>query len=378
MQMLALAVLLSGSLIFPCRAIGEEQVRIIKSESALWADQLVLTGERKCNSDIERPTGTWRELFFGRGRSMTCTDIVNQLEDWDAISKFGFFDRVAESPIAQHLTSEYRAQCLIRFSDITDQGGGYKGNRASSDHLTWISSKEQVETLRDSVGALSGSGGDKYCSATLVSIGEGRSGLLTAAHCLGQYTTTGEDNVAKLTYVFSDMVFTSISGQTLHLRLDDGFSGRVFNVKNGDVVFIPLPDLGPSRYLPLANFAAEMWEPLIIVGVNPYLSRAVLAEDQGVPNNLGRFVSVSMEPYCMLLARDQDGEIHHLCQTDRGQSGSAILVLRERQFYIAGIHSKGNFRKKYCCSSGVFGSEKCDAVQTGNSGVAIHEPVIGP
>jgi hypothetical protein len=342
---------------------AQEKVHV-NGTDAIWSRQLVLSGSPVCNAEVDMPYELMRQAHFGRARTMACTDAVEDYLNYLEISKVPFFSKkFAESRIALRIAREYRDSCLISFAAVTDPNGGYAGNRQTANHLVHVSSPDEVERVRRSVGSLSKFRDPHYCSATLVGHGAGKVGILTAVHCLGVVEPVGNTGSHELTSPFSEIVFSSIAGEQISVELGAGFSNKIFQESNEDVVVLPVPGRHQDDYLPLANFASPVWEPLLLMGVSPFLAKLKAIEEAGRPAALTEIIAVSLEPYCVLMARGNDGDLHHNCQTTNGQSGSAALTVRDNKFFVSGLHSKSDGGEHFGCSD--------QAMPTLNAGVAL-------
>ncbi|MGR9327464.1 trypsin-like serine peptidase (plasmid) [Rhizobium leguminosarum] len=329
----------------------------------MLAKDIVPKGDALCNSSDHRPLSVWRELYFGRQRTMRCTDAVKKVQDFESKSGKEIFKDIASSPEAGELSDTYEAECLVKFSAVTDPNGGYSGIRAHSNHLTYMSSPDEIERIRKSVGTLSRLNGRNYCSASLVNIATDRTGLLTAMHCIGQEMEIQESSSHKLTYTFGEVTFRSISGGSLRLALDTDLTNIVYDPFYGDIVIVEVKTDAPGRYLPIADFAPDLWEPLVLMGVSPFLNARAAALGQKPQQDLAELITVSLEPYCTVMSRDVGGRLYYGCQTEQSQSGGPIMVLRNQKFYVAGVHTRGAADKPYSCSD--------DAALTPNSGISI-------
>jgi hypothetical protein len=287
-------------------------------------------------------------MYFGRERSMQCTDAVQALPP-------------AGAPVEgnEPRFEAYRKSCLVTFASVTDEHGGYAGNRATSDFLAYMSSGPEVDRLRHSVGTLSALN-ENYCSATLVDFGDGATTLVTALHCIGELTPSGTDK-AVLASRRDKITFRNIAGDRIVLRLPGEIQGHEIDYPNGDVVALTLP-IAPTSIVPASTVSPALFEPLLVVGANPYLSGKM--SKTAPPPDLADLIAVSLEPYCVSFGQSAAGRLFHNCQTDHSQSGSAILTIRDGQFVYNGVHTRGG-EQEYPCEGGV---------GVYNSGLAIGIP----
>ncbi|MBY3081082.1 trypsin-like serine peptidase [Rhizobium laguerreae] len=336
---------------------------VVNRANVILEKDIVPKGNALCNTSGDRPLSVWRELYFGRQRTMRCTDVVKKVQDYERKSGKDIFTDIASSPKARELSDAYDDECLVEFSAVTDPNGGYSGNRAHSNHLTYISSPDEIERIRKSVGTFSRVGVPNYCSASLVNLDRDRVGLLTAMHCLGQEMEVQGSGSHKLTYTFGDVTFRSISGGSLRLVLDADLTNIVYDPFYGDIVIVEVKSDAAGSYLPIADFAPDLWEPLVLMGVSPFLSARAAALGQKPQQDLAELITVSLEPYCTVMSRDADGRLYYGCQTEQSQSGGPIMVLRNQKFYVAGVHTRGAAATPYSCSA--------SAAPTPNSGISI-------
>jgi hypothetical protein len=150
----------------------------------------------------------------------------------------------------------------------------------------------------------------------------------------------------------------------------DGFT---YNLGNEDVAgtFLPdgLPDFERGGGLPLLGSPLREWEPLLIVGENPYLSAVNLMDGLSGHEHLQASFVVSLEPSCQYRGAN-NGSLSYFCQTARGMSGSPILVVRDGRFYIAGVHNRRATKMgPLLCEDGALAGGA-------NAGIAILEKVF--
>ncbi|TBC25593.1 hypothetical protein ELH33_32975 (plasmid) [Rhizobium ruizarguesonis] len=350
-------------IVLSCGVSSAQEKLIVNRANIFLAKDIVPKGDALCNSSSVRPLSVWRELYFGRQRTMRCTDIVKRVQDYERKSKSDLFKDIASSQEARELSDTYEDECLVKFSAVTDPKGGYDGIRAHSNHLTYMSSPDEIERLRKSVGTLSSLKNRNYCSASLVNLAPNRTGLLTAMHCFGQEMEVQESGLHKLIYTFGDVTFRPISGGSLRLALDADLTNILYDPFYGDIVIVEVNPESPDHYLPIADFAPDLWEPLVLIGVSPFLNARAATIEQNPLKDLAELITVSLEPYCMVMSRDVNGRLYYGCQTEKSQSGGPILVLRNQTFYVAGAHTRGIAEKPYSCSAG--------AALTPNSGISI-------
>ncbi|MBY3465687.1 hypothetical protein HFN80_16980 [Rhizobium laguerreae] len=334
---------------------------VVGRANVLLAKDVVLKDAAVCNTAKERPLSVWRELYLGRQRSMRCTDAAAAVEEFQRNSGTDLFNAVGSSPEAQKFSDEYEAACLIKFSAVSDPGGGYTGNRAHSNHLTYMSSPSEIERVKRSVGTLSKIGDRNNCSASLVNLPENKTGMLTAFHCLGQEFPADKPGLSKLGYTNGDVTFRSMSGAQLALSLDGDLTTLEYDAFYGDMVIAPVKAPDPGTYLPVADFAPDLWEPLLLMGVSPFLNARADAQTQ--IRKLPDLITISLEPYCNVTSRDAGGRLFYGCQTERSQSGGVITVLRDQKFYVVGVHTRGDNKNLESCSA--------DATRSPNSGLSI-------
>lgn len=177
-------------------------------------------------------------------------------------------------------------------------------------------------------------------------------GLLTAAHCLG--STRALDGRAEFEIVSPHRAlrFEAMGGSAFEIVLAEDFSRKRLSFAGDDVALLPIGSSKDKTALSLANFAVRAWEPLLIIGSSPFLTRSYLAFDEIKRHSGEAGFVVSLDAYCMLLDRDTNGVMRHMCQTSGGQSGSPVLVLREGSFFVAGVQSNGDHTRPKECKTG--------------------------
>jgi len=344
-----------------CDLSSAQERTVVSRANVLLAKDVVLKDAAVCNTAKERPLSVWRELYLGRQRSMRCTDAVKAVEEFQRKYGTDLFDTVGSSLEAQKLSDEYEAACLIKFSAVSDPDGGYTGNRAHSNHLTFMSSAGEIERIKRSVGTLSKIGDRNNCSASLINLPDNKTGMLTAFHCLGQEFPADTPAMSKLGYTNGDVTFRSMSGAQLALSLDGDLTELEYDPYYGDIVIAAVKAPNPGAYLAVADFAPDLWEPLLLMGVSPFLNARADAQTQ--IEKLPDLVTVSLEPYCNVTSRDAGGRLFYGCQTERSQSGGPVVVLRDQKFYVVGVHTRGDNKNLNSCSA--------DATPSPNSGLSI-------
>ena len=335
----------------PAPGAGAEYT--VAATQVRWANDLVITGQAACDTG-QLPLSLLREAYFGRERMMRCTDAVLALPQDDPSTPEDE-ERGEGNEVA---LEAYRQSCLVSFASVTDPNGGFAGNRATSRHLISMSSAAEVDRLSRSVGTLSSTIVENYCSATLVDFGDGASTLVTAAHCLGELAPE-EGGRAVLKSVRPKIEFRTLSGEQVTLRLAKELRGHEIAYPNEDVVGLPLP-IAPDGIVPVSSVSPALFEPLLVVGANPYLSGK--KSKTAAPPDLADLIAVSLEPYCVSFGQSAEGRLFHNCQTDHSQSGSAILAIRDGQFVFNGVHTRGDETQEYPCTG---------AIGSYNSGLAI-------
>lgn len=321
----------------------------LSPEQVRWANDLVNKGQAACETG-EFPLSLVREAFFGRQRSISCmiaVEALNGLRDEASVE-----DRKA-------VHNDYRKSCLVTFGSVTDPKGGYPDKPATSNHLTFMSSTEEVSKLEHSIGTLSHPLEDDYCSAALVDLGDGNASLVTALHCIGHLDTV-EEGVVRLATVRPKIDFRNIAGERITLRLPLSIAGRILKYPTEDVVALLLP-VRSASVIPTSSIGPKGWEPLLVLGVNPYLS-GKLSDEKNALVDLSEMIAVSLEPYCVAFGLNNEGQLFHNCQTERSQSGSAILTIRGGKFVYSGVHTRAEVGKSSACDGGI---------PSYNSGLAI-------
>lgn len=320
-----------------------------------WADDLVIKGQRTCDTGT-LPLSVLREAYLARERLWQCTDAVLGLP--------GDARDAPQSEADAAAFDAYRTHCLVSFASITDPDGGYLGNRSTAKHLIQMTSQPQIDVLKHSVGTLSIPGDEDYCSGTLVDFGDGATTLVTALHCIGDLVAKGPGE-AVLKSVTRKMTFRTIAGDDIIVRLGDEVAGREISYPDEDVVGLKLPHR-PGAGVPATAVTPELFEPLLIVGASPYLFGKLTGAPR--PAELADIIAVALEPYCINLGQSPEGRLYYNCQTDRSQSGSAIITVRSAAFVFNGVHTRGSPTPEQPCPG---------QVGLHNSGLAIGIDAIG-
>lgn len=324
-----------------------------------------------CPPQHMRPWESVRENYFYREEQLACTQSVLDLVDLERqlylnVAANGLLNLSGdEQETAEAGYREYVAACLQSLTSTTAETSTLEDSRV----LRNATAPGQVEQLFDSVGRLSAGVNGHTCTAIIASTSRGPT-LLTAAHCLGVVATDATDENSKELTVYGDLEFTSFSGNRILFDVDLALDGFKYDLRNEDVAgtFISPEAAGfeGTGGIPLLGSPLETWEPLLIVGENPYLSAVNLMEGMSGQEHLESSFVVSLEPSCQYRGADQ-GSMNYLCQTARGMSGSPILVIRNGRFYVAGVHNRrASSMAPLACDNGVL---KGGA----NAGIAVLE-----
>lgn len=318
-----------------------------------------------------RPWGTVRENYFFREEQHACTQAVLDLIDLEdqlylSVTANGLLNLSGnEQEAAEAGYRRYVSICLQSLTSTTAEVSAPESSRV----LRNATAPGQVEHLFDSVGRLSAGVNGHTCSAVIASTSRGPA-LLTASHCLGLVGTDSNDENLKELTVYENLEFTSFSGNRMLFDVDLELDGFSYDLRNEDVAgaFISSEATGLEETfgLPLLGSPLEAWEPLLIVGENPYLSAVNRLDGLSGREHLEQSFVVSLEPSCQYRGADH-GSISYFCQTARGMSGSPILVIRNGRFYVAGVHNRRTSpMAPLSCENG--------ALQGGaNAGIAVLE-----
>ena len=289
-----------------------------------------------------RPWGLVRESFLNRDSAISCTAAVEKLTDFEneiglrisAADTIGIADEISERAISVY--SEYANACLVPLRSAVM----FKGAVERSNVLGIATAPGQTDLLLASVGRIAPTVGSLTCSAAIVSTDRGPA-VLTAAHCLGVRDRNTAEEEGKLLSVFEDVVFTSFDGRSFSLSIDPALDGFSYSRDNSDIVgaFIEPDNSIEGIGLPLVGAPLVSWEPMLIVGENPYLSALAHLEGMNGLDLIQKSMSVTLAPDCVFRAANQGGLVY-LCQTAAGMSGSPIIVVRDGKFFVSGVHTR--------------------------------------
>ena len=303
-----------------------------------FADSLVPRLANSCASLDILPTAFLRETYFHRDQSIACSRSASHILEIMEISIDLFAGRGQGSSMAADMAKSYAEFCLDSFASVSDAD---ENDGDTSNIVGYLSSEEEVAVLRNSLGVLSTENQHGSCAATILDVGNNRSGLLTAMHCLGQLRrVNGAADQLQITVPHSVIRFESISGDSMAFRLPSEIVGIPFDENSQDVVLIDIPKVGESL-LELTTVTPELWEPIFLAGFNPFL--AGTAVDESVEwTDVGQAVAFSVDPFCRVTYIGENGEIGHICQTIARASGALMLVLRDGRFLPFGVHNGAN------------------------------------
>lgn len=344
-----------------------EVVRKVNLASHELGISLVDTGTY-CPDQARRPWYVMRESYLSRGEMQVCTTAVNALDAFQAelrervgidatsrqilmgpddLLKPGFDDY---RDAAHSVFRNYRNSCLRNLGELTNDMATTR--TSESNILRNSTAPGSTEALMASIGVLSEVDANRdSCSATLVQINNSPH-LVTAVHCIGSERETSEG--MRLDSVWSELTFTAYSGQTLSVEVSTELEGLVYDGDRTDIIAVPVILSDDMQILEIATTALEPWEPMLIVGRNPYLEALARFEGTRGQNLVRESISITFSADCRANASVR-GVLRYNCQTAGGTSGAAIIVLREGRFVFAGIHlgDTGRAPHNLICLGGV-------------------------
>ena len=161
-------------------------------------------------------------------------------------------------------------------------------------------------------------------------------------------------NLSGFDSIKTNYEFRAFSGWTISLdltKVSKSVAGMEINYYDEDVAFFRIPDdvgLPNEVGIPMIASTPEPFTPIYIVGRNPYLQ--LLGEQDGVPEyqEPREYISITFDPRCVLLGT-QRAHLYHNCQTQGGLSGGPIMVFRDHQIYVAGVHAGGKRNTNDMC-----------------------------
>lgn len=193
-----------------------------------------------------------------------------------------------------------------------------------------------VPDVKRSVGELHRPGVPVLCTASIAHRSSGEVGLVTAAHCIGEVTRGAGDGRLQYAENFADLTFTAFDGKKFAVHVDEDIIGYDYP-ESQDAVFIPTTGAVelPSGFA-IGN-APDLWAPLYVVGVNPFL-RALAKATNEPSNGLFGAASLSLEPGCRVYGISGRGLVHN-CQTEKSMSGSPILEAKNGIVTLVAVQS---------------------------------------
>lgn len=295
-----------------------------------------------CPDQRIRPWGLMREAFFFRERAHQCTDTVLELQQVNEVLSVADFPYLFGETLAEvrALYEAYASNCIQPLASVVDFQGGYSGNRDTSNVLRFSSKPGETERLLASVGRILTSNLNRpICSGALISVGD-ETRLLTAAHCLGLVAASVEDaSVFTFEATWPGLTFETFSGQYYFFEIEGDVAEFSYDPFTEDLVMAPVSSSEDLAHvgIPLVSRVLDPWEPILIVGENPYLSAISSETTESGLRPLASTMSITLDPNCHISAAS-GGVLRYLCQTEFGMSGSPILVLRDGEFFVAGVH----------------------------------------
>lgn len=272
-----------------------------------------------CNVSRERPAEYWRELMVRQNETEQCSEAAELV--LDQRSKLGMPQYLQvitgkrtrdQEKSAFKIFETYKNICLHPLADLK-----------MTSSLNSLLGAQFVSNVKASVGELNRPGENVFCTASIARRSDGAAGLVTAAHCIGEVTRGAGDSRLQYAENYPEMTFTTFGGNQYAVQVDEDVIGYDYP-DSQDAVFIPASG---NRPLP-AGFeigkAPDLWEPLYIVGVNPFLGALSKATDPA-NNDLFAAASLSLEPGCRVYGISGRSLVHN-CQTEKSMSGSPILV----------------------------------------------------
>ncbi len=337
----------------------------------------VPNNRRLCSQTDKRPLRFWRESFLSRDWAHRCAASVQRLKEYESSVDINLAN---QDPVKKaQVVFDYANACLRRLANFIDKDAKYRPDASPEERiktkiLISMTSFPEVERLKNSVGELRHQADEKACNASLVDGNDGHVYLITAAHCLGKVAfSIGNaqlgDDARRFLKLYPRLEFESFSGLKIRLRASDhidDLTSVVFDRARQDVVMV---EIAKKSVLPVGvglsflDDQLEPWEPIKIVGVNPYLQEQLEGQ---VSEGLLAAASITMDPRCAVLS-NMRGELLHNCQTEGQLSGSPMLVVREGKIWIAGLHTGGNLFESRTCGHG--------SLRAQNRGIALQAVV---
>jgi hypothetical protein len=159
--------------------------------------------------------------------------------------------------------------------------------------------------------------------------------VLTARHCFA--IPEADAGVHQLIPAESAVDFDTLSGDHFSLSFD-GSDRSPLREDQRDKDWItlamnPLITAGPSMSLGYDPELAQVWQPLVLISMSPY----VMALRNDFRSSTSNAV-IDISPVCDILAKD-GGYIFHACQTLAGMSGAPLLTMKDGLLTVVGIHT---------------------------------------
>ncbi len=287
-----------------------------------------------CNKNMKRPKEFWRELLLKQNDMLNCSKAALAMAHKRETSPTPYFEVLAGNKDLKELYStlpifeQYDRACLSRVSDLN-----------VSTPLKQSLGNNFIEHLKENVGTLTPTGKNIHCTASIIrqEIGSRtKIGLATAAHCVGEPTYGAGQGKLQYGKIYPNMVFTSFSGNKYSVEIDKNLVGYSYTQKQ-DLVVIPIKENPTMDIGFLSTTTPKIWDPLYIVGANPFLF-ALNKMSSNQPLAALGMASISFEPGCRVYSIDGP-ELRHNCQTEKSMSGSPIFVSENGEAKIVAVHS---------------------------------------
>jgi hypothetical protein len=316
---------------------------------------------RSCNNSHQRPPEFWRELLLNKENISACNTAAEKMVD-QRTHYYTIYSQILTGQVAPHdaLTAfsvfdEYSKECIHKLNDA-----------GANVLLSRIMGGAFFEKAKQNVGELHFPGQQFHCTASFVRRDSNQSadlGIMTAAHCVGDPVKGSSDSRLQYASIIPNMEFTTLEGITYEVTVDPDLRGFEYD-SNEDLVVLwsttPFQSGDPGGFQ--LSLSPKIWDPLYIVGINPFLASLGKASS-GVTPALADVASVSLEPGCRIYGMDGPTILHN-CQTEKGMSGSPIFEVRDGTAVIVGVHS-GDAENRY-----ITGCEK-DSAAAVNFGTLI-------
>ena len=159
--------------------------------------------------------------------------------------------------------------------------------------------------------------------------------VLTARHCFA--APEADSGIHLLIPTETAIDFDTLSGDHYSLSFDgsDRSPLREDQRDKDWIIMAPNPPItaGPSTSLGYDPELAQVWQPLVLISMSPY----VMALRNDFKSSTSNAV-IDISPICDILAKD-GAYIFHACQTLAGMSGAPLLTMKDGLLTVVGVHT---------------------------------------